>query len=64
MMMTKINQDIKIAVAQFGDTLSPELETVIAGIGRNNLHWYYFDETADKEFELGQLKDFYDEVYW
>ena len=64
MMMTKINQDIKVAVAQFGDALSPELETVIAGIGRNNLDWYYFDETADKEFELGQLKNFYNEVYW
>ena len=50
----------KIAVAQFkeiGNLDEMTRATTAAGID-----WYYFDETADREFEIKDLKEHYDIV--
>ena len=52
--------DNKIAVAQFGGTEDPDLK----GMAQTaNVHWYLFEEDADKVFEINQLKEHYDFVF-
>lgn len=62
-MMTTINSDTKIAVAQFGNPDDEELIIMAKEFSEQGIHWYYFDETADKEFELAQLCEHYDMVF-
>lgn len=62
--MKMMKQSIKFAVAQFGAAEDPELMILASEIGKKDVDWYLFDETADKEFELRQLKEHYDFVYW
>lgn len=60
-MMTMItSSDTKIAIAQFGN---PDDEDMAKAASEKGMHWYYFDETADKEFELQQLCEHYDIVF-
>ena len=60
-MMTMITSlDTKIAIAQFGN---PDDEDMAQAANEKGIHWYYFDETADKEFELQQLCEHYDIVF-
>lgn len=58
--MTMINLDNKVAVAQFGDLEDPTIGEIAKDSG---VHWYYFDQTADKDFELEQLYEHYDIVF-
>lgn len=63
MEMMKTNMDINVAVAQFNDANSSVIESAITALGKIGGHWYIFDETADKEFELKLLCDNYDLVF-
>lgn len=51
---------VKVAVAQFGGANAAEIfERIII----KDVDWYLFDETADREFEIKELKQHYDKVY-
>lgn len=50
---------IDIAIAQFGEIDGIKPENAI----EKGIHWYYFDETADRDFELRQLREHYRIVY-
>ena len=65
MTMMKTNMDTKIAVVQFGRKPNDEeLEKIAIALAREGLaHWYFFEETADKEFEIKELKTHYNFVY-
>ena len=55
-MMTMITSlDTKIAIAQFGNPDDENIKEMSQAASEKGIHWYYFDETADKEFELQQL---------
>jgi hypothetical protein len=60
-----ISSDTKIAIVQFGHKKNEEeLQKITKQLAREELaHWYYFDETADREFEIADLKSHYDIVY-
>ena len=62
-MMT--NSDTNIAVVQFGRKPNDkELEKIAITLARENLaHWYFFEETADREFEIAALRPHYDFIY-
>ena len=60
-MMTSL--DTKIAIAQFGNPDDTELKQMAQAISEKGIHWYYFDETADKDFELEQLCEHYNIVF-
>ena len=49
-MMTSL--DIKIAIAQFGNPDDEDIKEMAQAVSEKGIHWYYFDETADKHFEL------------
>lgn len=53
---------IKIAVAQFDRLEDPGLKRLASELTAQGVHWYIFDETADREFEIEQLKQHYDRV--
>lgn len=58
--MTKINSGLKVAIAQFeGANAAIIFENIVL----KDVDWYLFDETADVEFELAQLKNNYDKVF-
>jgi hypothetical protein len=59
--MTKTNL-VKRAVAQFDRLDDPGLKRIASELTAQGVHWYIFDETADKEFEIAQLKEHYDYV--
>ena len=61
MMMT--NLDTKIAIAQFGNPDDEDIKEMAQAASEKGIHWYYFDETADKNFELQQLCEHYDIVF-
>lgn len=61
--MMKQNSNIKFAVAQFDNLEDGELKELAKKLSQNNVHWYLFDQTADREFELRQLNEHYDVVY-
>ena len=65
MMMTTTNLGVKIAIVQFGHKKNEEeLQKITRQLAREELaHWYYFNETADREFEITDLKSHYDVVY-
>lgn len=54
MMMKEL--DNRLAVVQFGGTEDPDLKELAQAA---NIHWYVFDEDADKAFEINHLKDHY-----
>lgn len=63
--MMMINSDTNIAVVQFGRKPNDkELEKIAITLAREGLaHWYFFEETADREFEITALRPHYDVVY-
>lgn len=64
-MTMMINSDINMAIVQFGRKPNDEeLEKIAITLAREGLaHWYFFEETADREFEIADLKSHYDIVY-
>ena len=62
-MTMMISSDTKIAVAQFGNPDDAELQKMAQAASKKGIHWYYFDKTADREFEIADLKSHYDIVY-
>jgi hypothetical protein len=64
-MTMMISADTKIAIVQFGHKKNEEeLQKITRQLAREELaHWYYFDETADEEFELEQLCEHYRIVF-
>ena len=64
-MTMMINSDINMAIVQFGRKPNDEeLEKIAIALAREGLaHWYFFEETADKEFEIKELKTHYNFVY-
>ena len=60
-----INSDINMAIVQFGHKENEEeLQKITKQLAREELaHWYYFDETADREFEIAALRPHYDIIY-
>ena len=60
-MMTSL--DIKIAIAQFGNPDDEDIKEMAQAVSEKGIHWYYFDETADKHFELQELCEHYDIVF-
>ena len=61
-MTMKISMD-EIAVAQFGNLEDEELKKIFKNANQKGIHWYYFDKTADEEFELNQLCEHYKVVF-
>ena len=57
--MTVISLDVKIAVAQFGNPDDEVLKEMAQKASEKGIHWYYFDETADEDFEIKQLCEHY-----
>lgn len=55
--------EFKIAVAQFGESNNPDILQLSSCLTALGIKWYYFDETADREFELKDLKEHYDIVF-
>lgn len=62
-MTMMISSDTKIAVAQFGNPDDAQLKEMAQTASEKGMHWYYFDETADEDFELQQLCEHYDIVF-
>ena len=62
-MTMMISSDTKIAVAQFGNPDDAQLKEMAQAASEKGMHWYYFDETADEDFELQQLCEHYDIVF-
>ena len=60
-MMTSL--DIKIAIAQFDNQDDEDIKEMAQAVSEKGIHWYYFDETADEDFELQQLCEHYDIVF-
>ena len=58
-MMTK--KDIKIAVAQVEGT---DTTAIFERLIIKDVDWYIFEKTADIVFELEQLKEHYDQVFF
>ena len=64
MMMTTITSlDTKIAIAQFGSPDDEDIKEMAKVASEKGIHWYYFNETADKNFELRQLCEHYNMVF-
>ena len=62
-MTTIISLDTKIAIAQFGNPDDEDIKEMSQAASEKRIHWYYFDETADKDFELQQLCEHYNIVF-
>ena len=58
MMMKEL--DNRLAVVQFGGTEDPDLKRMAETA---YVHWYVFEEDADKVFEINHLKQHYDFVF-
>ena len=63
MTMMIISMDTKIAIAQFGNLDDENIIEMAQAASKKGIHWYYFDETADRDFELQQLCEHYDIVF-
>lgn len=63
--MMKTNSNTKIAIVQFGH--KPREEELKANsrilTRRGIVDWYFFDETADRDFEVAALRPHYDFIY-
>lgn len=53
----------KIAIAQFSNPDDEDIIEMAQAASKKGIHWYYFDKTADKVFELQQLCEHYDIVF-
>lgn len=63
-MMTMITSlDTKIAIAQFGNPDDEDIKEMSQAASEKGIHWYYFNETADRDFELQQLCEHYNIVF-
>ena len=62
-MTMMINSDTKIAIAQFGNLEDAELKQMAQNVSEKGIHWYYFDKTADEDFEIEQLREHYNIVF-
>ena len=62
-MMIMTSLDTKIAVAQFGNLDDAKLKQKAQNASEKGIHWYYFDEMADEDFELQQLCEHYNIVF-
>lgn len=62
MTMMIISMDTKIAIAQFGNLDDEDIIEMAQAASEKGIHWYYFDETADRDFESQQLCEHYDIV--
>lgn len=62
-MTMMINSDTKVAIAQFGNPDDATLKKMAQAASEKGIHWYYFDKTADKDFELQQLCEHYNIVF-
>ena len=60
-MMTSL--DIKIAIAQFDNQDDEDIKEMAQAVSEKGIHWYYFDETADEDFEIKQLCEHYNIVF-
>ena len=62
-MMT--SSDINMAIVQFGHKHDEEnLKILARRVTKEKIaHWYFFEETADREFEIAALRPHYDFVY-
>lgn len=58
-----INSDTKVAIVQFGNPDDEKLKKMTQSVSEKGIHWYYFDETADEEFEIEQLCEHYNIVF-
>ena len=63
MMTTIISLDTKIAIAQFGNPDDEDIKEMAQDASEKGIHWYYFNEMTDKNFELQQLCEHYDIVF-
>lgn len=63
MTIMMINSDTKIAIAQFGNPDDELLKEMAEAMTEKGVHWYYFDETADEEFEINELCSHYPVVF-
>ena len=61
--MIVISLDTKIAIAQFGNPDDEILKKMAQKTSEKGIHWYYFDETADEDFEIEQLCEHYNIVF-
>ena len=62
-MMMITNSEAKIAIAQFGNPDDEVLKEMAQKASEKGIHWYYFDKTADEDFEIEQLCEHYNIVY-
>ena len=58
-----ISSDIKVAIVQFGNPDDEILKEMAQKASEKRIHWYYFDETADEDFEIEQLCEHYNIVF-
>lgn len=63
MIMIITSSDTKIAVAQFGNPDDVQLKKIARTASEKGIHWYYFDEAADEDFEIKQLCEHYNIVF-
>lgn len=52
------NMNKQIAIVQFGEIKGLDSKFIVPIAA--NVDWYYFDKTADREFEIKDLKEHYD----
>ena len=64
-MMMMTNSDINIAIVQFGHKpREEELKMFARTLAREQTaHWYFFEETANREFEIEALRPHYIGIY-
>ena len=58
----KISLLTKVAVVQFEETEERDISYLSSWLGKIGIDWYYFDKTADRDFEIKDLKEHYDIV--
>lgn len=58
----KISLLTKVAVVQFGETEGRDMTNLSGWLSKIGIDWYYFDKTADRDFEIKDLKEHYDIV--
>ena len=52
-----------IAVVQFGESSNPAILQLSSHLTALGIKWYYFDETADRELELKDLREHYKLIF-
>ena len=62
-MMMTTSSEAEIAIAQFGNSDDKVLKQMAQKTSEKGIHWYYFDKTADEDFEIEQLCEHYNIVF-